>query len=1036
MKLLLFILIVVLIPFKLEGMEGESLGRSRRSAEATEEKHERFREEVGSRLSDDSQNNFDGIEPNFSIDQERGSVLQAIVEPSKASPKTILSRRYLNIDPDEFKTISGESRGLASQQLNTLMKALDAYKQSQDTDESDEEKWNQLQNLESLTEKYLKTKENSLNAALEELSLSYEKVERAFRRIDACNLLLRGIDVERFALEGKVIGHFDPGQGLIPRRGIRFRTEDVLEYQSQYASGMMSSVDRFKLNDGSEHIFKEESPLEELPDLNAEQLSLPKGTTKKNANLAGRSLATYKIDDLLGSQLVPRVGFTSFGGEGKERRGHFQELADGVQLYREEPIRMSDEQLRDGIGNKDAVIESLVQLAMGGASDRDVGRLHVPNFLVQATPQKPLLENGEPISVARAFELASKGVLYFETLNSKKISYVTQEINFRNPHLQRSLANAQLLHFITGELDPNPLNFVYKSDDAGNPIVAVIDSDLSFPDDFSFPDFLQYVEDPAAINLELKKILARKNALQVRELPMLIDEEMGERILDLHFPDDIDEALQGTGLTPGEIQATKNRIATLQQYVKLIKRTVGYANWGDETYERAKKDPTHYYLGYFLETLEFMQRQYQGELSHKIGLLEHLPIRTSTQQAEKNEIKEKLAELESPKPMIQDIIGKIIQKATETSSSSNAAVEQERASYAGSMMSAASKRSTSTLQSFFAAADNLSKQHPRLRKGSKWLPGLPTIFDSSHKKEVHTPTLLFNANKSQLKADRKEYLAQEALAAAEEKILSKGSLEEMDALWQEAVRKLFEAEDAWEDVIKAYEEESPVRERLLSDAKEKKANLISNVLWAQVHRAESAAALVLERTKETVDSERAIEQLIKAQQAWRVLLSHIVEPLTIPLATWEKNIGVANAATGYSNFFPYWVKAAEQRYQSLTASLFQDIQNHNIQERTLWHDLAHETQKMIATERWGDNLLHEIEAQKAYARAQETSIAVHLFKISVNRIAALPIIKTSIEDRVTQIQDARILGVDEKKLEQLCSHWNELVSTTIAEEFF
>lgn len=365
----------------------------------------------------------------LSIDQQRGSFSQDVAETPKLSAETILSRRYLNIDPDEFEIISGKSRGLASQQLNALMKALQEYKQSQSNNENDEEKCSQLTNLESLTKGYLKTKQDSLNAALEKPLPPREEIERAFRRIDACHLLLRGIDVERFALEGKVITRFHPEQGLIPRRGIRYRPGDILEYQSQFAAGMISSVDFFKLHDGSEFVFKEESPLEELPDLNAEQLNLPKGTTKKNANFAGRSLATYKIDDLLGSQLVPRVGFTSLGGEGKEKRGHFQELAEGAPLYREEAVRMSDAEVQAIFGNEDAVVQNLVQLAMGGSSDDDIARLHFPNFLVQASPQKPLLENGEPISEARAIELALNRALYFEVLHSKKISYVNQQVD-------------------------------------------------------------------------------------------------------------------------------------------------------------------------------------------------------------------------------------------------------------------------------------------------------------------------------------------------------------------------------------------------------------------------------------------------------------------------------------------------------------------------------------------------------------------------------------------------------------------------------
>lgn len=195
-----------------------------------------FGDALGER-KDDFNNNESGVRSRAdATDVAAGDDHQNQVTSSfsQITPADIYERGYLKIDADEFQRIAPPTAFLKiSAQYTELVSTLRKYGQLQD----DEAKEAALENLELLTKNYLAAKMQRFSQELLYPELNSEKINRIRRRIEVCNLLLKGIEIEHFHLMGFQAAHCSADGKLTLRKGTRFELNGLIDYKENFASG-------------------------------------------------------------------------------------------------------------------------------------------------------------------------------------------------------------------------------------------------------------------------------------------------------------------------------------------------------------------------------------------------------------------------------------------------------------------------------------------------------------------------------------------------------------------------------------------------------------------------------------------------------------------------------------------------------------------------------------------------------------------------------------------------------------------------------
>ena len=967
----------------------------------------------------------------------------ALREPCPSS-ETILHRGYLELSPQEFQAVVGEPESFWSWHQRILT-GLKKYSELS----SSEEKQIFLPELTNLAKASLKKNADGLRRELKKPIADEVLSDRYHHRMKVCNLLLRGLEIESAKLNGVELSSSDRDSSLSNRKGILFSGETIQEYKENYASGGMSKIDCFRdlRFPDKRFIFKEEGSQKVLPELLASQLGFPRnyasqfGVTAKIANLAGRALATYRISELLQCSLVPRTGFAVFGEKGRARFGYYQEFIDGIQLYKEEEKEINEEEGQAHFGGLENWKEVLVEMVLG-RNYQDGISLSFPDYVTQVGLEKPLLEKGIPISEERAEELIENNVF---SLKRKVIHSVNEEINFRDPCLQQAMANIHLLYLLSGELDPNPLNLIYIKQPNHHWGVRVIDSEISFPSYFTKLDD-QFIEE----------LRTDKSAHYIRSLPDLIDETMGEKILSLK-PDQIEDALEGAGLTIKEIEAAKARLQELQTHIEAIKNSKGLVKlaplesnaaliWGDATYQLAIQEESKSYLAMnmvarFSKTNELRQLK-------KLPRLFSDQVVSSERAAALDSTKLDTVSLNSNKfaheigfPFRRHSTETVDTDLTSNTEHTHQALKR-LLDMTGDLLNSSQLYFTPYLESNKNSIASLVSEAVGVVKS--WL-----FSPISREMEY----LIFQTNLHLLEIYQKEKGAQTSLVIAQKTLGCPIDLEQKKSSWQEAIIQLREVVESFENAIASYHQEEaaellPERKSQFNEIKRKYDLCLVKLHWASLHHAEALSALHWKEQEEfssltSKQKERLVESVLHAQQAWRELMGFLGSELESPSLEWRqqwaKNFELAKSAEQVTPFFSQWLAAAEYRHKAIESDFITNCIEYNKEECKSWENLWSEAKNMkdallIHSEELKDlycrienYLLDEIELQRLYASAEQASLNTRKLKEEVMTLASLPLIETAIYKVEGGVHhELSIVAVKSDQIKRLCNIWNDL----------
>ncbi|MFI0348172.1 MAG: hypothetical protein ACH346_05320 [Chthoniobacterales bacterium] len=522
------------------------------------------------------------------------------------SKATIFARGYL-LSPEEMEVIAGkadtwEIQGFFKVTYSSLLKMLKEYnlhKESWDIFR----KRQTLGEIEEATKKYLKTEEENLKKNLS----SQERDLRENRR-KGCTLLLDGITIERF-----ILNHPNT-------RVLRFDSQHIYIEEASHP-GAMSYVRFINSNKHRKRVFKSINS-QQMNSLIAANMGIPTDAAK----LAERSLATYKLANSLGLKNVPKTELSIIKQDiNQSIIGFCQLYIEGEHLFYEEPIKLSlqgayaDPQLQSQFSNRiedidshgkhitreltsEEIADDIKDLFQYWITEAALARSYLmpPDWELMIDPSEtsltrpnqedPIYENGKPITEERAAQLFQEEKLFF---GKKQITRVLDQIDFSNPKLQQSMADAQIIDFLTGQLDRHAGNFLFKRTDpySRDWVVYLIDNDLSFPYKF------HNISD-----------LNNARGVVLKKLPRLIDQQTAEKVLALSS-ENIKEILQATGLTEEEISATQDRLLELQYHIREIQnRNIPdgkiVTTWDNVTFDLLKQTVNEKHDNYISRSIE------------------------------------------------------------------------------------------------------------------------------------------------------------------------------------------------------------------------------------------------------------------------------------------------------------------------------------------------------------------------------------------------------------------------------------------------
>lgn len=456
---------------------------------------------------------------------------------SSTETQNSLRQKKSLLSSADFATMAGRSFWGHGATYRSVKNALQDYEHAKAGGAlSTEEEIGQLQNIQQKAQTYLEKKNRTL---------SKENASTLQDRRDAVRFLIRGIESELEKLTDKLTQ-----ETFGKETDISFRAEEEFFSISLSGGKMNSSVDKITYKDKTVAVFKAVDNKTAVDSTPAAQMGIPCNSTLA-ANLAGRNVASYKVSSLLGWSMVPRTGFATHHGQ----IGSCQVFVPGESVYKEEWQPMSVDNL-----NKNTNLASLFEQCINGTtSSQDLAIL---SYQLSCKPpltkseNNEICEHGKPITLERAEQLLASGEITF----ARRVTVEVSKVDFKNPNLQKTLSRAHLFDLLTGQLDRNPGNFIYRHI-PGPPEewdASLIDNDLSFPQKFTNFDSDQP-------NTPLEFACSRSTFL-VAKLPDLIDREAAEAIARLD-PAALQKELEQCGLTDPEIQATLSRLELLKAHI-------------------------------------------------------------------------------------------------------------------------------------------------------------------------------------------------------------------------------------------------------------------------------------------------------------------------------------------------------------------------------------------------------------------------------------------------------------------------------------
>lgn len=196
------------------------------------------------------------------------------------------------------------------------------------------------------------------------------------------------------------------------------------------------------------------------------------------------------------------------------------------------------------------------------------------------------------------------------TFSKKQITHLSA-LDLSSPPLQKALSKAHLFYLAVGAVDPNLSNFLLTEKN-----VRLVDNDFSFPEEF------QRFNNPPDSSLE---IIRRRTGMPVDVLPRLIDREAAEEIESLDL-DKVSQGLKEPHWTDQEIEATKNRITLLKEYIAQARKNGASGvprlidTWNKETFEelttpREEDNTCRYdnYVGVMVESQKELREKLERE---------------------------------------------------------------------------------------------------------------------------------------------------------------------------------------------------------------------------------------------------------------------------------------------------------------------------------------------------------------------------------------------------------------------------------------
>jgi hypothetical protein len=329
-----------------------------------------------------------------------------------------------------------------------------------------------------------------------------------------------------------------------------------------FAGGNMAQVAKVTYRDGSEGIFK---PTEKSGDMKS-VVGMASGIPNQNssANLTGRAVASSKLGELLGGDLVPKTDYAVHNGN----EGCTQLFAKGKPLFTEMVVKSQKVDLVD-IGDKIA----------GGIKGAlwESHRLDGDEIGRAALKRLPLPQEGE--GRAELLKLAREGHVWM----GEEFAETMTDIDFSLPAIQKGMSDAQILDLLCGQVDRNPYNIIYQDTGDGGMTPRLIDNDLAFGSQFNTL---------SGDNLEAM------GGYLPNELPRLIDAATAEKITGIS-EGNLRGALAGTGLTTEELDAAVGRLQSLKGHIGAIQagNVEGgqiVETWNDETFEAQATSQDNY----------------------------------------------------------------------------------------------------------------------------------------------------------------------------------------------------------------------------------------------------------------------------------------------------------------------------------------------------------------------------------------------------------------------------------------------------------
>jgi hypothetical protein len=271
--------------------------------------------------------------------------------------------------------------------------------------------------------------------------------------------------------------------------------------------------------------------------------SAANGIPEENTRGQYRAVATYRIDQLLRTGLVPKTQLAAREGQ----LGQIMEFKPG------KSIRTANWEPFDAT-NQEHVFHRDIALKR----KQDLDAKEVQYAALQKTPHGPNQNFMVEYKEAKKEHTSAKA-----KLNNAGQWMVLREhgrrVNLGNPALQQKLANLQILDLITGQLDRHAGNFLLNMSDDGqtcNGVVA-IDNDISF----------------GANTTDLAKEGSRGT---MKDLPNHIDHEMAMRIAGNALQPNYDIKADGITetdirlavsdlLLPDELEALTTRFRTVKE---------------------------------------------------------------------------------------------------------------------------------------------------------------------------------------------------------------------------------------------------------------------------------------------------------------------------------------------------------------------------------------------------------------------------------------------------------------------------------------